>query len=79
MPAQPTSQLQRLVQRDCRNDPPPDALVRPAASSSIDDADDPSNNANKPEAVQTEEDVVYNEQDWARVLHLERRAKEHVK
>lgn len=79
MPAQPTSRLQRLVQRDRRNDPLPDASVRPAAGSSIDDPDDPSDDADEPKAVQTEEDSVYNELDWARVPQLERRGKEHVK
>jgi hypothetical protein len=63
MPAQPTSRIQRLIQRDCCNDPLLDASVRLAASSSINDLDDPSDNADKLEAVQIEEDVDYNELD----------------
>ena len=79
MPVQPSTRLQRLVQRDRRNDPPPNASIRTAAGSSIDDLGDPSDDADDPEAVQTEEDGVYNELDWARVPQLERRGKEHLK
>jgi hypothetical protein len=59
MPIQPSSRLQRLVQRDRCNDPPPnDASVAPVASSSLDDLDDPSSN---PKVIQTEQDSDFDE------------------
>lgn len=85
MPVQPSSRLQRLVQRDRRNDPPPNASTAQAAGSSVDDLDDPSNsdnlegNSDNLEAVQTEEDADFSELVWSRVPQLERRGKEHVK
>jgi hypothetical protein len=79
MSVQPSSRLQRLVQRDRRNDPPPnDASVAPVASSSLDDLDDPGGNGDNPEFVQTEEDGDFDDVDWGRVPHLERRGKEHM-
>jgi hypothetical protein len=62
------------VQRDRCNKLPPNASIGPAAG-----PDDPSDNADNLEAVQTEEDGVYNELGWARVPQLERCGKEHLK
>jgi hypothetical protein len=79
MPIQPSTQLQHLVQHDRCNNPPPKASIGPAAVSSIDDPDNPSDNTNNPEAIQTEEDGVYHELDWAHVPQLKRCGKEHLK
>jgi hypothetical protein len=79
MPAQPSSQLQRLVQRDRCNDPPPNASITLAAGSSVDSPDDASDNSDDPEAVQTDEKGDFSELVWLRVPQLKRRGKEHVK
>jgi hypothetical protein len=79
MPPQPTSRLERLVQRDRCKDPALNTSVAPTTDSSIDNPDHPSDDADKPEAVQTEEDSLYDGLDWTRVPQLERRGKEHLK
>jgi hypothetical protein len=79
MPTQPSSRLQRLVQRDRRNDPPLNASTTLAASSSVDSLDNPSNNSDNPKAVQTDENRDFSELVWSRVPQLERRGKEHIK
>jgi hypothetical protein len=64
MPVQPSSQLQRLVQRDCRNDPPlNNASVALAASSSLKDLDNPSGDSDSPEGILTKEDSDFDKVD----------------
>jgi hypothetical protein len=79
MPVQPSSQLQRLIQRDRCNDPPPNASTALATESSVDSFDDPSDNSDNPDAVQTDENGDFSELVWSQVPQLERRGKEHVK
>jgi hypothetical protein len=79
MPVQPPSQLQRLVQRVRRNDLLLNACNRPAASSSLDNPNDPSDANNNFEDVQIEDNCNFNGLNWSRVQHLERRGKEHMK
>jgi hypothetical protein len=77
MPVQPSSRLQRLIQRDRRNNPPPnDASVAPAASSSLNDLDDPGGNSDNPGVLQTQENCDFDEVDWGHVPHLQQRGKE---
>jgi hypothetical protein len=77
MPIQPSSQLSRLVRRDNRGRPHLDASVAPAASSlASTDAEDDRDVAL--EAVD-EDDSTFDGLDWVRVLHLEKRGKDHAK
>jgi hypothetical protein len=79
MPVQTSSRLQRLVQRDRRNNPPPNASIRLAVSSSLNDPDDPSDAGDDIEVVQTDEDSDFDDLTWSRVPHLEQRGKDYLK
>jgi hypothetical protein len=80
MPVQPSSQLSRLVGRDNRGRPPPNASVAPAASAAFSLADtDAKDDSDVPLEVVDDDDSAFSGLDWARVPHLEKRGKDHAK